>query len=118
MLWPKFETSEVAHNLAFTGTIKQDVIDEVEIAFYLIKYLKDNEKEKLYNRYNLSEDEVKNVCISEIEEENILNIMHLIGKKRGAILSGGKIDETKISKIILDDFQSGRIGKITLEKVK
>ena len=118
MLWPKFETNKVAHNLAFTGTIKQDVIDEVEIAFYLVKYLRENEKEKLYNRYNLSEEEVKNICTSQIDEENILSLMNLIGKKRGAILSGGKIDETKTAKIILDDFQSGKMGRITLEKVK
>ena len=50
-----------------------------------------------------------------MENENIYEIMQLIGKKRGAIISGGNIDDEKTSKIILDDFRSGKIGKITLE---
>ena len=106
VLWPKFENEKVALNLAFTGTIKQDVIDEVEVAYYLLKYLMEYEKEKLYTRYNIDED------------DDILNIMHQIGRKRGAIVSGGKVDEIKTAKIILDDFQSGKLGKITLERVK
>ena len=64
------------------------------------------EKEKLLNRYNIEDD------------EDILNIMHQIGKKRGAIVSGGKVDETKTAKIILEDFRSGKLGKITLERAK
>lgn len=115
VLWPKFESEQVALNLAFTGTIKQDVIDEVEVAFYLLKYLLNNEKEKLCSRYALIDVDIEKACT---EEDNMLSLMQLIGKKRGAIISGGKIDETKTARILLDDFQSGKMGKITLEKVK
>ena len=51
------------------------------------------------------------------ENENIYEVMELIGKKRGAIISGGQVDPEKIAKIILDDFRTGKIGKITIEKV-
>ena len=116
VLWPKFEDKEVGLNLAYIGTIGENAIDNVEVAFYLLKYLLKNEKEKLYTRYKLTETEVE---ISSYEEENewVLNVMHIIGRKRGALISGGNIDETKTSQIILDDFQSGKIGKITIEKV-
>ena len=115
VLWPKFESEQVALNLAFTGTIKQDVIDEVEVAFYLLKYLLNNEKEKLCSRYALTNEDIEKTCT---EEDNTLSLMYLIGKKRGAIISGGKIDETKTARILLEDFQSEKMGKITLEKVK
>lgn len=115
VLWPKFESEQVALNLAFTGTIKQDVIDEVEVAFYLLKYLLNNEKEKLCSRYALIDVDIEKACT---EEDKMLSLMQLIGKKRGAIISGGKIDETKTARILLEDFQSGKMGKITLEKVK
>ena len=52
------------------------------------------------------------------ENENIYEVMQLIGKKRGAIISGGNIDDEKTARIILDDFRTGKLGKITLEKVK
>lgn len=117
VLWPKFENEQIALNLAFTGTIKQDIIDEVEVAFHLLKYLLKNEKEKLFNRYSLANEDVEETSIEE-QENNTLNIMHLIGKKRGAILPGGKIDETKTARIILEDFQSGKMGRITLEKAR
>ena len=51
------------------------------------------------------------------ENEKVLEVMHLIGKRRGALISGGNIDEEKVAKIILDDFRSGKIGRITLEEI-
>ncbi len=110
ILWPKLEKEEVALNLAYIGTIKEDVIEPIEVSYHLIKYLYSNNKHELFSRYKISEQEINN-------NVNILTqIMHLIGKKRGALLAGGKIDETKTAKIVLEDFRSGRIGKITLEK--
>ena len=61
---------------------------------------------------------IEDVLKKDLEEnERILEIMHLIGRKRGAIVSGGNIDEEKVARIILDDFRSGKIGRITLEKI-
>ena len=120
VLWPKFETEEIALNLAYTGTIKDDVLQTIEIGFSLLKFLLNNYLNNLLDRYKMNKEEINNIFNqSELEEnEKFLEVMHLIGKKRGAIVSGGNIDEEKTAKLILDDFRNGKIGRITLEKVK
>jgi len=119
VLWPKFESEEVALNLAFTGTIKDDILEITEIAYCLTKFLLENYRNNLIERYSLNEKVVNDILEQNQEEnQNIYEIMQLIGKRRGAIISGGNIDDEKTSKIILDDFRSGKLGKITLEKIK
>ncbi len=119
VLWPKFDSEEVALNLAFTGTIKDEILESTEIAYQLTKYLLKNYKSNFIERYSLTEEMVNKILEQDQEEnENIYQIMQLVGKKRGAIMSGGYVDDEKTSKIILDDFRSGKLGKITLEKVK
>lgn len=118
VLWPKFESEEVALNLAFTGTIKDDILEITEVAYSLTKFLLQNYQERLIERYSLDKEQIKEVLEQDQEEnQNIYEIMQLIGRKRGAIISGGNIDDEKTSKIILDDFRSGKLGRITLEKV-
>lgn len=119
VLWPKFENSETALNLAYTGTIKDDVLEIIEIGFNLIKFLVENYLDKLAERYKLNNEEIKDILSNEELQENegILEIMYLVGKKRGTIASGGNIDEEKTARLILDDFRNGKIGRITLEKV-
>lgn len=118
VLWPKFESEEVALNLAFTGTIKDEILEITEIAYCLTKFLVENYRKNLIERYSLNEETVKNILEQDQEEnQNIYEIMQLIGKRRGAIISGGNIDDEKTSKIILDDFRCGKLGKITLEKI-
>lgn len=119
VLWPKFENEKVALNLAYTGTIKDDVLQTIEIGFSLLKFLISNHLDKIIERYKLDKNEVKFILEKYIEEnEKILEIMNYIGKKRGAVISGGNIDEEKVAKIILEDFRSGKIGRITLEEIK
>ena len=117
VLWPKFENSETALNLAYTGTIKDDVLEIIEIGFSLLKFLLENYLDKLAERYKLNNEEIKDILSNEELQENerILEIFHLIGRKRGAIISGGNIDEEKTARLILDDFRNGKIGRITLE---
>ena len=118
VLWPKFESEEVALNLAFTGTIKDDILEITEIAYSLTKFLLENYRSNLLERYSLNEITIDEILSQEQDEnQNIYEIMQLIGKRRGAIISGGNIDDEKTSKIILDDFRSGKLGRITLEKV-
>ena len=118
VLWPKFENEEVALNLAFTGTIKDDVLDITEIAYNLIKYLLTNYQSNLIERYSLNKELINEILSRDLDEnENIYEIMQVIGKKRGAIISGGNVDDEKTSRIILDDFRSGKLGKITLDRV-
>lgn len=118
VLWPKFGDEKVALNLAYTGTIKDDVLETIEVGFSLLKFLLKNNLNELIERYKLETEDVKQVLGNSNLEENekALEILHKIGRKRGAVISGGDIDEEKTAKIILDDFRSGKIGKITLEK--
>lgn len=117
VLWPKFESEQVGLNLAFTGTIKDDILQKTEIAFQLLKYLISNYKKNIIERFKLDEFIIKQI-LEKDEEENdkVLEIMDIIAKKRGAILSGGRIDYEKVSGILLDEFRSGKIGRITIEK--
>ena len=117
VLWPKFENEKVALNLAFTGTIKDDILAQTEIAYQLLKYLLNNYADNVCNRYNFQKQELVDILASDNEENvNIYEIMLMIGKKRGALISGGNIDDEKTAKIILDDFRTGKLGNITLEK--
>ena len=118
VLWPKFESEEVGMHLAITGTIKDDILELTEIAYSLTKFLLENYRENLIQRYSLDEKQIEEILNQDQpENENIYEIMQLIGKKRGAVASGGRIDDDKTSKIILDDFRSGKLGKITIEKI-
>ena len=115
VLWPKFENEKVAMNLAITGTIKDDILELTEVEYKLIKFMLENYKINLLQRYSLNEEQIGEILRQDqAKNENIYEIMQLIGKKRGAIL-GGRIDDERTSKLILDDFRSGKLGNITLE---
>lgn len=113
VLWPKFENNEIALNLAFTGTIKDDILEKVEISYELLKVLYNKYKSNLMERYKITEDEMK-----EIDQHSnyIYELMQVIGRKRGALIAGGNTDDEKIARIILDDFRNCKLGKISLEE--
>ncbi len=91
VLWPKFESEEVALNLAYTGTIKDDILEKVEVAYRLLKYLIENYSNNVIERYKIDKQELDNIMKQDIEEnDKIYEMMSLIAKKRGAILSGRK----------------------------
>ena len=110
MLWPKFQNDEVKMHLAFTNSIGENAIDNEEIAFLLLKFLIENYKTKLEKRYDIKIETFSN------DNEYTIEIRDQIALKKGCIMSGGKIDETKVSNMILNDFRSGKLGKISLEK--
>lgn len=114
VLWPKFESYDVALKLAYTGSIKDELINKDEIAYNLIKYLKNNNKNELFARYKLTDDDFNSIIP---EDDETLELMNMIARKRGAIISGGEIDYEKVSAIIINDFRTGKIGRVTLEKV-
>lgn len=105
VLWPKFE-EKVGLNLAFTGAIKDEIMDRETLALKLIEKLKNIAPASLEERYK----------ISDIKEISPLEIMDEIGKNRGALMRGGLIDYEKVSGIILDEFRKGTLGRITLEE--
>lgn len=104
ILWPKFEDKEVGLNLAFTGAIKDEILDTETLALKLIERLMKFFPYLLEKRYNIN-----------IEMKESLTIMEDIARKRGCIIKGGEIDYTKVSNIILDEFRKGIIGNVTLE---
>ncbi|MEK6264388.1 ribosome biogenesis GTPase YlqF [Clostridium sp.] len=105
VLWPKFEDQVVGLNLAFTGAIKDEVMDIEELALRLVERLQVVNPQRLMERYKLPE----------IMEEAIDN-MDNIGKKRGAVISGGNIDYNRIAVMLLDEFRGGKLGSISLER--
>lgn len=113
VLWPKFQDEKIALNLAFTGTIKDDILERIEIAYELLKKLYAEYPVIIKERFKITDADIEYV---EMQENKIYELMKVIGKKRGALISGGEVDDEKVSRIILDDFRSGKIGKISLEK--
>ena len=112
MLWPKFENEEIAMHLAFTNSIGQNAMDAEEVAFYLLKYLINNCKSNVESRYNIEVTDDNDLLSDNFY---IVEVREVIAKKKGCIISGGNIDETKVSNLIINDFQSGRFGRITIE---
>lgn len=110
VLWPKLDTQEIALNLSFTGTIKDEILEKTELAYELLKILLNEYSENIMQRYKLESLETNT-------DNPTLEIMEKIGQKRGAIVSGGRISLEKTANIILDDFRTGKIGQITLEKI-
>lgn len=119
VLWPRLEKQEIALNLAYTGSIKSEILDETEIAYNLLKYLIIEYKENVISRYKLDAKIIEKILEnSELEDnERIVETMNYIGEKRGAVIKGNNIDLEKVSRIILEDFRTTNLGKITLEKV-
>ncbi len=105
ILWPKFEDPNVGLNLAFCGSIKDEILDVSTLGLELVKVLQSKYPDKLVERYK----------IDEIDEDPLIT-MEKIAQKRGCILSGGRIDYERCARMILDEFRSGKIGNITLEE--
>lgn len=104
ILWPKFEEEIVGLNLAYTGAIKDEILDTETLALKLLERLMVLCPKLLTKRYNV-----------DVEDKGALDLMEAIGSKRGCIIRGGEIDYTKVSHIILDEFRRGIIGNITME---
>lgn len=106
ILWPKFEDPKAGLDLAFCGSIKDEILDTATLALELIKVLQEEYPEQLMARYKIDE-----IC------EEALDTMEAIAVKRGWILSGKRIDYERCGRTILDEFRAGLIGRITLEKI-
>ena len=107
ILWPKFEDPDVGLDLAFCGSIKDDILGVQDLGFELIRVLGEKYPDLLMSRYGLEE-------ISDQPIENMDNI----ALRRGFIMSGKRIDYERTGRTVLDEFRGGKIGRITLEQVR
>ncbi|MBR4892974.1 MAG: ribosome biogenesis GTPase YlqF [Clostridia bacterium] len=106
ILWHKFSDEIVARKLAFVGSIKDEILDIEELAFYLLDFLKNNYPDNLKDRYK----------VDFTPEADTYELMEEIAKKRGFVIRGGEIDLTRCANTILDEFRGLKLGRISLEK--
>lgn len=106
ILWPKFEDDSVGKKLAFTGAIKDEIMDIEELACELLVFLRSHYPESLAARYRMTD-------IDGLEPYEMLT---LLGRNRGFVVSGGEIDTERAAKILLDEFRGAKLGNISLEK--
>ena len=105
VLWPKFEDQSTAIKLAFTGAISDDILDIETLAMKLLSFLAENYPQSLKERYKIEYDESDSGYV----------LLEKVGKKRGMVISGGEINTERAALTVLDEFRSGKLGRITLE---
>lgn len=105
VLWPKFEDQTVAQRLAYTGAIRDEVLDSEELACGLLAILHAQYESMLRERYKLTGD----------LPEDTYDLLTCIGRKRGMLVSGGEVNTERAAIMLLDEFRGGKLGRITLE---
>ena len=108
ILWPKFDDTQVGLRLAFTGAIKDDVMDIEELASYLMEYLGKHYADVLTERYKVEIG----------EEDSGYDLLTKAGRKRGFLMRGAEVDTERMARILLDEFRGGKLGRFTLETVE
>ena len=113
ILWPKFEDQSVGLNLAYTGAVKDDILDVETLGCHLMAYLGDRYPAALESAYKLP------ALLERQPEENDIawgyRLLEAAGRKRGFLISGGETDTERMAKILLDEFRAGKLGRFTLE---
>ena len=113
ILWPKFEDQSVGLNLAYTGAVKDDILDIETLGCHLMTYLSENYAESIKAGYKLT-----SLPVREEEENDVAygyRLLEAAGRKRGFLISGGEVDTERMAKILLDEFRGGKLGRFTLE---
>ena len=113
ILWPKFEDQSVGLNLAYTGAVKDDILDTETLGCHLMAYLGTRYPEPLAAAYKLPA-----LPAREDGENDIAwgyRLLEAAGRKRGFLISGGEVDTERMARILLDEFRGGKLGRFTLE---
>ena len=110
VLWPKFDDKIVGERLAFTGAVKDQILDTELLAVRLLDFLRSLKPADFIARFKLED-----IDLDAIDSYELLNV---IGKKRGMLISGGEINTERAAIMLLDEFRSGKLGRITLEMPK
>ena len=105
ILWPKFDDTKVGMHLAFTGAIKDDVMDLEELASCLMEYLGQHYTDIVTERYKITIE----------EEDSGYDLLTKAGRKRGFLMRGAEVDTERMARILLDEFRGGKLGRFTLE---
>ena len=108
ILWPKFDDAEVGKRLAFTGAVKDDVLDIEELACYLMDYLAAHYADVLTERYKITVE----------DGDSGYDLLEKAGRKRGFLMRGAQVDTERMARILLDEFRGGKLGRFTLETVE
>lgn len=108
VLWPKFDDPKVGDKLAFIGSVKDTVVDSETLAVRLLEVLQAEYPERLEERYK----------ITGFGDMQPWEVLELIARKRGMIIRGGEVDETRVSVMLLDEYRAGKLGKITLDRLE
>ena len=106
ILWPRFEDQEVGIRLAMLGSVKDDILNTEELAWRLLSFMQERYREALRERYSLEE--------SDLEKQPEV-LLEQVAAARNCLVKGGGLDCAKAAKIVIEDFRSGRLGRITLE---
>lgn len=118
VLWPKFDDKLVGERLAFTGAVKDVILDTEYLACRLLEFLDENYHDMLTERYGIETDDIP-PAEDELAGCTVgYEILERIGKKRGFLVSGGEINTERAANTVLDEFRGGKIGRISLEKPK
>lgn len=115
ILWPKFEDQKIGLHIAFIGSINDDILFPEDMALELIKILMTDYPEVLKERYDIDVANVTNGTDPDVTSETAVKILEMIGQKRGCLKKGAEIDLLKASKVLIDDFRTQKLGRITLE---
>lgn len=107
VLWPKFDDKTVGEHLAFTGAVKDQILDIELLAVRLLDFIKELKPADFITRFKLENEDVENIDSYEL--------LKMIGKKRGMLVSGGEIDTERAAIMLLDEFRSAKLGRITVE---
>ncbi len=107
VLWPRFDDKIVGEHLAFTGAVKDQVVDIELLAVRLLDFLKRLKPEDFISRFKLQEQD--------LDSTDSYDLLQIIGKKRGMLVSGGEIDTERAAIMLLDEFRGGKLGRITVE---
>ena len=118
LLWPKFEDRTVGENLALIGSINDQILPQDELAMLLITRLRKTYPGVIGDRFGIDEQAENVIPLAGQSEESAraLGVLEAVGQKRGCLVRGGGIDYSRASAIMLDEFRSGNLGRITLEK--
>ncbi len=118
VLWPKFEDKTVGEHLAFTGAVKDDVMDLEYLACRLLQFLYEKYPESIIDRYNVSLDDVQNDETSLSNCTAGFEILERIGRKRGFLISGGEINTERAAITVVDELRGGKLGRLSIETPK